>query len=312
VPKVIKRSTKGVTQRFKIYDGPEPTPGVYRGIIKKAVGQMSSGGNIMLTNTVELEALPGDKRSQFDGYPAFARIVWGDHDTLKEREQAYYLAIAGKEDADVAFAGDPTKFKAGDKQETPITKVGGKNPVGAVVLVRLKNSGDPEYPGLDTDGIYPTRDVDRGAGKQVKGQTKPIADEEEEDLEDEEMEAYDEDTLKGMSLAALRKILTDEFDEDKETAATLKSKAKLIAAILEAQEADLQDDDEDLDDDEEEEDDEEDDREAEIDEQLEAMDRNAVKAALKKRQADRTFKKSESDDDLKAELKELMLQDPPF
>lgn len=286
MPKVIKRSTKGVTQRFGFYEGEEPPAGVYRGIIKSAVGQMSSGGNVMLYNVVELQAREGDGRAKYDGYGAHVRIVWGDHDSLKEREQAYYLAVCGKEDADVVFAGDPTKFKAGDKQSTPITKVGGQNPVGKVVLVRLKNSQDPQYPGMDADGIYPTREETahnaKYAGKKVDT---------DDDIDDEESdEGYTQEELNSKSLAALRKILVEEFDADADEVKSTKKKSDLVDMIIDAQfdsdEEDEEDDEEEEDLDEEEEDedlDEEDeDAEAELREELGELTRAQLKARLRK------------------------------
>jgi hypothetical protein len=325
MPKVMERKTSSVKARqFGFYDGDDPTPGVYRAKIQKCVGVKSSGDNVMINVVAIFEAREGSNKAQYDGYAAFPRIVFGEAETLLEREQNFYLALTGKEDVKVTFAGDPTKFKAGDKQETPVTKVGNVDPVGKYVNVRMRTeeaTTDPAtgavlYPArLGADAIYPLRDESKVAGSKVSGATQPVADDE---PEEDDVEEYTEEGLKALALAELRRILKEEFDVDP---TGIKGKTNLIGEILDAQ-AD-QDDDEDLEDDDEEdedgdeddvEDDEEEDEdlEAQIDDELEGMSRDEVKKALVKRAGPRRFKASETEEKLKAELKALMLEDPPF
>lgn len=322
MPKVLKVSTKGVVRRFTPYDG-EPIPmrnASYRAKIAKATMSKSSGDNLMINLVCILEALPGDDRAKYNGFPAVGRIVLGEADMLQERLQGFLLAVCGKEEAEIKTAGDPTKFLKGDKQNTPVISVGGKNPVGTYVNVYMqKEPADGEYSErMAMDQVFPVRDS--VGGEKVTGATD-MDEELEEDEGDDAVVEYTEDDLKGKNLAALRKILTDEFDQDADEVAAIKKKAELIDSILSLQdEEDSDDDEEDEDDLDEEEDDEEledeeedeEDKEAEIEETLAGMDRKALKAELVKRSPGRKFKASESDDSLREELKDMMLEDPPF
>ena len=322
----MKRKTSHVEARrnFAPYEGPTPTKGTYRGKINKLVVEKANSGNLMYFAVVELEARAGNNRAaEYDGYPAMGRIVLTDKEANLSREQALYLAVSGKEDADVRTETDVAKFKNGDRQQSKVLKINGKDPLGVYVLVELVEN---EYEGetrMQLDTIYPTRD--QNAGTQVAGQTKPVKEPEpDDDVDDEETaEEYEEDELKALGLPALRKILVDEFEYSAEDAAALKTKAKLVGEILDAQtdargeDEDDETDDEEVDEDEADGDEEEaddEDREAEIREEVEALSRNQVKAALKKYKvhADRVFKKTESDDALQEELIQMRLQDPPF
>lgn len=320
----LVRDTSSVKQRsFAPYEGPEPTRGFYRSKITKVeVRKAKNTDSLMFFIVTSFEASPTrPENSRYNGYPGFVYLTLGDKEPLLEREQAFYLAVSGKEKVKVETAGDPNKLKRGEG--TAVTKIDGKNPVGMYVLTELRvetdeRDGHEGESRLRADGVYPTRDQNAYAGEQVAGQTSAVDDEEDGDDTDEEA-LYEEADLKGLSLAELRRILSEEFDIDP---AGIKGKANLVEAILEAQadaddgdvddeEADEEEDD--LDEDEEaDEEDEEDDLEARIDEEIAPLDRNGLKAALKKRQPDRKFKTSETDEMLRGELRELMLQDPPF
>lgn len=329
MPKVLKARTKGVVRRFTPYDGP-PLPernGAYRGKITRATASKSSGGNIMMNFVVVFEAAPGDPRAEYDGYAAFPRVVMGEHEMLQERLQGLLLAVCGKEDADLKFTGDPTKFQSGDKQTTPIESIGGVNPVGRIVNVYMQpKAAEDNYPArMEADQIFPCRDQNSYAGSKVDGATDPGEEPEEEPEEAEDdavvAEAYSEEELKGKSIPALRKILVEEFDGDEDEAKELKTKSKLIAAILEAQEEaedeDLEEEDEDLEEEgeEEEEDDaeeEEEDAEAAIREELADLDRKELKVKLKQLDPDAKVTTKMSDDDIRELIVPLALEEPPF
>jgi hypothetical protein len=324
--------TTGVQRRsFTPYEGPEPTKGFYRARITKLVVRKAKNTDSLMFHIVAaFEASPNrPENAKYNDYPAFVYLTLGEHDSLKEREQNLILALTGKTKAKIDTEADVKKLKRGE--ETKVTKVDGKDPVGKYVLVEMRpevdeREGQGGVTRMRADGVFPTRDQNAYAGSKVAG--SPTDDVEDEDVEeDEEAEEYTKEELTAKSLAALRKILVEEFDFDTDVAAGIKKKAELVEEILDQQsdalgddedededeeleDEDLEDEDEELDEDEEEAD--EDDVEGRIDEELAGMDRNAVKAQLKKRTPERKFKTSETDEALKAELKELMLQDPPF
>jgi hypothetical protein len=323
----IVRDTTGVQQRgFTPYEGSEPVKGFYRAKIKKvSLQKAKSSDSLMFAVVAEFEASASrPNAAQYDGYPAFMYLTLGDHDALKEREQAFYLTVSGKEKANIKTEGDANKLKRGES--TKVTSINGKDPVGSYGLVEMrleedKREGHEGEQSMRADAIYPTRD--QIAGKQVAGQSSAVADEDDEDLDEDEdgnaVDEYTEEDLKGKSLAELRRILSEEFEVDP---SGIKGKANLVGEILDAQ-ADLRDDDEDEDLDEEEDDedleddedeDEDEDQEAEIREEIQAMSRRDVQAGLKKYDVhkDRKFKKSETDEDLREELIQMRLQDPPF
>src|SRR5690242_17989861 len=118
MPSIMKRKTSHVQPSgFELYTGDEPRPGGYRAIVKQLNVQKSSNGNLMFTGVVELHAKPGSAKAQYDGWAGFPMITLTDVEANVQREQALYLAICGKEDADTKTDVDPSKFKDGDKQK---------------------------------------------------------------------------------------------------------------------------------------------------------------------------------------------------
>lgn len=292
MPKVLSRKTSHVKSAFSVYDGDDPRPGVYRGVVKQLALQKASTGAIMVYHVIELLAKDGSNKAQYDGYAAIGRIVFGDSDMQQEREQALFRAIAGKDDVDIAYDSAFDKFKDGDKQRAKIEKIGGVNPIGKIVLVRITSNDNPDYSGMQTDGIYPARNEDGNGTADVPQDPDEDIDVDVDDEDgDEEIEDYTEEELTAKSLAALRTILVDEFEMDAKEAALLKQKAKLVSAILEAQSALDEDEDEEedeeveeeeLDEDEDEEEEDEDDPEVAIRAELAELDRAGLKARLKK------------------------------
>jgi len=309
MPSVIKRKTSHVAESaFKIYAGDEPRPGGYRGILKQLNMVKSKGDNLMFTAVVEFEAKDGSDKKQFDGYATFPQIPLTDNESNIQREQALYVAVCGKMDADIKVDGTPEKFKAGDGQKAKVVSINGVKPEGKVVNVRMRYEID------NREGMNGAQQLRCDLIFAARGES-PVVDEE-DDIEDDEetdeegLPLYEEDDLKTKNLVALRKILVDELDQDAAEIKAEKSKAALIELILELQEDEEEDEDEE---DEEETDEEEDeDKEAEIREEVDGMDRNVLKAAIKKRDSAFRVLKSTTDEALREALVALMLQDPPF
>lgn len=328
MPKVISRKTSHVKSAgFTQYEGDDPRPGrAYRAVINKCVAKMSSSGNLMVQCVVELRAKPGSDLTKYDGWVGFPFIVLTDKEANIAKEQTFYVAVCGKEDAAIKTAGDPTKFKPGDGQETPVISVGGQKPVGKTVLVRLVKETSEDYGDqIKANQIYRVRDADAVEPEDTEEELPEDSEEE----ETEEPDGYSEEDLKGKSVAALRKILMDEFDIPEETAKGMKSKAGLISEILDQQtdaaadedvddEDDVDDEEDELDEEELEDEDEEDSDEEEgpdedaIREEVAGLNRTQLKAALKEFASDMKFKTSQTDDDLREMLVEFKLEEPPF
>jgi hypothetical protein len=318
MPSVIKRKTSHVApSTFTVYAGDDPRPGGYRGVIKQVDIVKSKGDNLMLRPVIELKAQAGSEKAKYDGYPVFPNIVLTDTEANVQREQAFYMAVCGKQDADITADGTPEKFKAGDGQKCKVTKIGGVNPVGKVVNVRLTMSAaSDEYPSrLECNMVFAASD----------GGSIPVETDDVDDIEGdvEDADEYEEDDLLKLGLPALRKILVEEFGVAKEDAAALKKKADLVSEILEAQAGDDEEEDDEEaeeeeaeddeeDEDEDEEDDEEEDKEAELREEFGAFNRVQLKAEISKRKPDFKFLKSHTDEALLEKAVELALEDPPF
>ncbi|WMI33146.1 hypothetical protein SEA_RIKSENGUPTA_50 [Microbacterium phage RikSengupta] len=341
MPKFKLSGAKAVEQKsgFEPYDGPEPTrAGFYRGIIKVMKHGLNSGsGSQGFAITLELEAAAGDPKNhaQFDGFPLFSRnIVTSSKDDspLKEGAQRnlnnLLAALGVKDEPDVILA-------EGDADKLDVKKIGGKNPIGAVVNVEI---GFELYEGDRRpvpQGIYKYKEIDAptGTGRAA------ILDEEEEDDEADLMEGEDEseveadeydaraEELDGLGIPALKKI-AKELD-----IAVSGTKPKLIERILEAEFAEEDEADEDEpedepdedeaddadeaddepDDEDEEEDDEEDEARAERVAELADFDRVALKKVLKELDGDFTVLKRHTEDQLREKIVSIEFEeDLPF
>lgn len=321
MPSIVRRKTSDVAESpFAVYAGDDPRPGGYRAILKQVKIGKSSGDNLMFKPILELKASAGSDKAKFDGYPVFPNIVCTDNESNKQREQAFYLAVGASKDPAISCDVDPSKFKPGDGQTAKVLKIDKVKPEGIVVNVKLRYEQDnrPEFAGqqqLKCDMIFASRDGTGVSTDEEDAESDSIEDDVEED--GEEVELYEEDDLLKLALPALRKILVEEFGEPKDDAAKIKSKKALVDAILAAQDEEGEDDDEEDEEDEEDEDQEEDDEDDEdpeqaLREQFADLDRNGLKAAIKKRQGDVKFKTSQTDEDLLEILVELAKQDPPF
>jgi hypothetical protein len=320
MPSLAKRDlTKVADSPFKVYAGDEPRAGGYRAVIKQMHVVKSSGDNLMFNVVLEMLAKVGSEKAKYDGYPVFARVVITEAESNQQREKAMYLAITGSASVETKVEGQPEKFKAGDGQKAKVLSMNGINPVGKIVNVQMRlEPATEDYPSrLSCEMIFAARDE----GDSEVASTPDIEDDEEGGEED----LYTEDDLTGLGLPALRKILVDEFEMEASEAKLLKTKAKLVEAILAAQDEALEDDEEDEDeedehgdeeleegeeDDEEEEDeDDEEDPEAELRSELAELDRNALKARIKGTDPAFKFLKSQTDEML---VEWIVKNEPPF
>lgn len=317
MPGLMKRKTSHVAPSgFELYTGDDPRPGGYRAVVKQMHVVKSKNDNLMFNAVVELHAKPGSDKAKYDGWAGFPMIVLTEVEANIQREQALYLAICGKPDTDTKTDVDPSKFVKGDGQKAKVLTIGGVNPIGKIVNARLTTQA-----GLDgvnrivCDSLFRARD-EEGSSTDTSSIEDDI-----DDIETEDVVMYEEEELKALSLPALRKLLVDEFEMDAAEAKAIKSKAALVAAILEAQEEALDDDESDEEDEEaeededdaeeDEEDDEEDEEEDDEDATLE-MDRAALKAEIKKRKPTQKITVKMTDDDLRDILRPLLAEDPPF
>jgi hypothetical protein len=312
VPK-LKRNVKNAPERtgFEPYDGPEPTPGFRRAVIKSAKVVESANGRPGFLVTAELEAKKGSQDAKFDGYPAFTRIWLGTEDSAPEallaREAAFYRAVTGKKNlADVDVVHEDSD--GGGK----ITKINGVNPVGKAVLVELQYETYNGERRISSDGIYPAKadDVDADETESDEPEEEPDEDEDEDLLEsdDEEIEIPSEADLKKMSIADLRS-LAEELGVDTDGL----KKAQLVEAILADPDEESDEEDEEEEDEAELEDAEEDEEEEEDeDDGLDALDRTQLKALLKAEAADFKVLKRHTDEDLVAALRDVRASEPPF
>lgn len=317
----LKRSVKSaeVKTGFEAYDGPTPKGrGIYRAILKQCDLKEYKTGAQGYRLLFELDAAKGDPKdhAKYDGFPIWMNLVFGDHESMIARESNFYNALGVKDEPDVVF--DSGELTDGVKVKT----IGGKNPLGVVVNLDIKQSKYEGEERPEVDGVF------KHSGK---GEPKPdfvVADEpdEDEDEADEEEVSYDdrEAELKSLTIADLRHIAESDYDLDVKGL----KKADLVEAILDEEfgvdgvdeseedeededeeEDDVEIDDEEEDDEDEEEDEDDDDRAAE----LGALDRAALKAIIKEHDANFRVLKSMTDEDLVSAILEIeSVDEKPF
>jgi hypothetical protein len=302
MPSVKRTGVKSaeVKTGFESYDGPEPTRrGMYRARIAILQFKTFRTGSQGFKIQVILEAAKGDPKGhkQFDGYPQFSNIVFGDKDAMITRENNFYAALGLKDEPVIVYEDK------GDLEEgIDIKTLGGKS-LAAIkklyVNVDLKPRRDGQD-GMEIDGIYKLKEVARsGAG------TKAEEAEDEEDLledEGEEEEAEESDAearAEELAEAGLPDLRSLAKEYGLKTVGLKKD--AIIDAILEY-EADLPEDEEEEEPDEEEEEPEEeegDDERSARAEELADLDRAKLKLVLKKVNADFSVYKSTTDDDIR-------------
>jgi len=337
----LKGKAQEVKSGFEPYDGPEPTRnGMYRAVIKVIKHGLNSSKSEGFSITLELQAAPGDPKghAQYDGFPMFSRSIitdTADGSALKEGAQRnldnFLAALGTGDNPDVVLA-------EGDGDKVDVKKIGGRNPVGAVVNIdlQMKNFEGERRP--EVGGIYPYKEIDAPTGK-GRAAALVVEDDEPEDDEADLMEGSDEaegdddeytareEELNGLGIPALKKIA-------KELEIGISgTKAALVERILDAEfaeeddsaedeeepedadEADEAEDDEAEDEDEpddEEEDEDDAEREARVAE-LDAMGRPALKAVLKEIAPDFTVLKRHTDDNLREQIISVEFsEDLPF
>lgn len=312
MPSVKRTGVKSaeVKTGFESYDGPEPTKrGMYRARIsilqfKKFKANAETGIQAQgLKVQVILEAQAGDPKGhkQFDGYPQFSNVIFGDKEALITRENNFYAALGLKDEPTIVY-----EDKGDIEQGVDIKTIGGKS-LAAIkkmfVNVDLKPRRDGQD-GMEVDAIYKLKEVaGRGAGK---ADEEPEEDEDllekDEDAE-EETEAEGDDRREELAAAALPDLRALAKEYSIKTVGLKKD--DLIDAIIDY-EADLPEEEEEPEEDEPEEDEEEpEEEEADDDEraarvaELAGLDRAKLKVVLKGVLPDFTVYKSTTEDDIR-------------
>jgi len=151
MPKLVRKTSHVEARKpFGVYDGPEPEPGNYLGVVKSVALRTFDTGTQAINVLVELEAPADSPKAKYNGYPAWTKLFLGENEHQIARENAFYQAVSGRSDVDVVFDDKS------DKKDSPITKIGGTSPVGKKVRVQIQ-LGD-EYKGrrqLEGDSIFP-------------------------------------------------------------------------------------------------------------------------------------------------------------
>jgi len=313
----IKRSNvkaEEVKTGFEAYDGPTPTKrGMYRAIIKQFNFKEFRSGRTGFSILVELEAAAGDPHNheQFDGFPIWSNIVFGEEEALMARESNLYAALGAGDGPTITHdEGNPT---TGVK----VKKVGGKDPIDKAVSVDIKQGKYEGEVRPEVDGIY------KIAGAASAGKAKATADAPEPEEEDTAEDAgARERELKALKVSDLREI-ADELGLETDGV----KKADLISSILEeefgaefAEPSEDDEDEEDEDEEDEEEDDEEDEEDDEEDEEAErradlaGVSRIELKKVLKELDPDAKVLKKMTDEDIVDAIiaEEFESDEPPF
>lgn len=308
----LKRDVSSAPDRtgFEAYSGPTPKQqGLYRAEVKKFDYKKFNSGSTGFRVLVELVAPEGNPRSEFDGYPQWVNIVFGDKEAMQAREKALYKAYGNTD-------GKPNiKLGEGDIENgdaVPVISLDGKKTIGAFVKVDLQHDNYQGEARMTGDAIYRSID-DAPGGSGVSAVKVEVASDEDDMLEDGEDEvSFEERTaeLKKMGIVDLRKLASGDYDLETKGV----KKPELIEAILDqefgaaalAEDEDEDEEDEEVEIDEEEEGEEEDDEDEEEEEdesearlaELLELDRAGIKAALKA--ADPAFKvlKKHTDEEL--------------
>lgn len=307
MPSVKRTGVKAaeVKTGFESYDGPEPTKrGMYRARISIFQFKQFRTGSQGFKIQVILEADKADPKGhkQFDGYPQFANIVFGDKEAMITRENNLYAALGLKDEPTIVYDDK------GDLEDgIDIKTLGGKSLAAlkkVYVNVDLKPRRDGQD-GMEVDGIYKLKEV-AGTAKTVVPDEEPEEDEDlmEDEGEDETEEAEESraDELAGAALTDLR-ALAKEYG----IKSTGLKKDELVDAIIDY-EADLPEEDEaeedepeddEVEEDDEPEDEEEDDERSARAAELADLDRVKLKTVLKKLSPDFVVMKRHTDDDIR-------------
>ena len=91
----LKRNVSGVEERKVLgpYEGPEPKPGVYRGVIFSTDLRTSErSGNHYFNVGVRLET-DTEPRNQYNGYVSWVILTLSDVEANLSREKAFYRAL---------------------------------------------------------------------------------------------------------------------------------------------------------------------------------------------------------------------------
>lgn len=325
----LASAAKRVKTGFEPYSGPEvKRAGVYRAALKKLKYEKKQSENYGFSIVFELEAAPGDPKghAEYDGAPFFSRTIvtqMADGSPLKEGSQNNldnFLHAIG------AGANPEVILEDGDVEEGPVVikKIGGKDPVGAIVNleIQMRTYNGEVRPEIASIFEY----VGEKAAKKAAPLPKQIEDDEEDLLDDlddldegaaaEDDYAMREEELAAMSLPALRSIATGDYDLEIKGL----KKAEVIEAILEHEfsdeaavlEDDIEDEDDDIEEDIEEDEDDIEEDEDDRREELSAMSRVQLKKILVGLDKSARVRSSETEEDLVERILELESEEAPF
>jgi hypothetical protein len=214
---------------FDAYDGPMATPGVYAAEIRSMRVRVSNAGNHYFNVLFVLSDQKTAERQKFKGYPHFEKITPGDSDFQKDRVGKLLAGICGKVKANV------THDEVTDGGQ--VTKVGGKDPIGAKFKIVLRRdgefNGEPQlaigdlFPWPD-DEPFPSKssadDEEEDEEDSEEEEEEDVEDEGEDEEEDEEEEEQDDaeaefearqEELGGMTRAELKSVLKELDDSVK-------------------------------------------------------------------------------------------------
>lgn len=313
MPSVKRSNVKSaeVKTGFESYDGPEPGKrGMYRSKLRiLQFGTFASGAQGFKV-LVELEAGKGDPKghAQFDGYPIWSNLVFGDKEAMLTREGNFYAALGLKDGPAIVFDG-----KVGEpKVFVDVKTLGGKTLSQLQKIffntdIKMGTYNDELRP--EVDGIYKLNDQ-TPAGK--KTPVASAADEEPEEDESDLMESEEEEDeseeaatieeriaeLEDATLKDL-KALAAEYELEVKPV----TKKKLIDAITEYEFSEDEEEDEEEEEDEPEEEEveeeeEESDERAEREAELGELDRTGLKRILGKANPDFKVYRSTEDSEL--------------
>jgi hypothetical protein len=220
----IKRDVRKAEDRqpVTVYEGPTPPDGTYRAQIRSIRLRKWKTGKQYLNVLPILDAK--DKEGQnapYDGYAGWTpTTIDSGNEVGDAREKSLYLAIAGKAQVDIdvddKVQGDPI-----------VTKVGGVNPNGVYVFVKLET--DPEY-GQKGQWIYPDPSYQRDGQPEESGEDQGSESELDIEAEAKATPAKKAPAAKKVErarkLAAVPEPSSDEVDYDSMTVPALRKAAR--------------------------------------------------------------------------------------
>jgi hypothetical protein len=136
-------------QPIGVYDGPLPEDATYAAIVRSVKIRTAKTGLEGYNVFFVLDSHNKDgQHADYDGYPNWATIWMADNETSESREKSFLVAICGKAEAEIITDDKP-------QGDPVVTKIGGKSPNGARILVRLETDRENPQFGQSGTWIYP-------------------------------------------------------------------------------------------------------------------------------------------------------------